>query len=268
MAARAGARSASPITLAIALLLAACSEPPDPSPAAPTPAFTSIPPVTSVAPDASPSIDPAVARGVTVTCGGDVDFPAELLVEGGRAEAATDPASLALREILNGPDGTGLPPGGWHRVIGTPKSVVFVARNGGGWSIVQLTATATGWFLDLIGACSLGVALPAGVGRAKWWLDPGAGDPPADATSVAAFVREEACASGKSPAGRVLSPVIDASETAISVRIGIRQQPGAQDCPSNPPLAIRIELGDALRGRKLLDSGEFPPRDATVIPDH
>lgn len=205
-----------------------------------------------------------------MTCGDGLDFPAELLLDGGHAEAATDSASLALQEILSGPDGTGLPPTGWHRVISTPDSVVFVAADGGGWSMVQLTATADvgGWFIDLSGACSLGLALPTGVGKASWWLDPAAGNPAADATFVAAFVLEEACASGKSPAGRVLPPVIAASDATISVMMTIRQRPGGQDCPGNTPLAIKIDLGEAIGGRKLLDAGEFPPRDATVVPDH
>ena len=259
--ARGVARSASPITLAIVLLLAACSEPVIPSPAVPAETISSIPPA------ASPSIDPAIARGVTVTCGDGLDFPAELLLDGGQAEAATDSTSLALREILNGPDGSGLPSTGWHRVISTPNSVLFVAADGSGWSRLQLTATANGWFMDLSGACSLALALPTGVGRASWWLDPAAGDPPVDATSVAAFVLEEACASGKSPAGRVLPPVIDASDTAISVVIAIRHRPGDQDCPGNPPLAIQLDLGEAIGSRALLDGGEFPPRDASVVPN-
>ena len=134
--------------------------------------------------------------------------------------------------------------------------------------MVQLTATATGWFLDLSGACSMSPALPDGVGKASWWIDPAAGSPAADATFVSAFVLELACASGKSAAGRVLPPVIATSDTAISVLIAIRKRPGGQDCPGNSPLAIKVDFGEALGGRKLFDAGEFPPRDATVIPDH
>ena len=260
----------------VAIVVAGCSQTPTPSPSStavesgqPRPSQPdSSQSIASIPPDAVPSIDPAIAQGVTVTCGGGLDFPAELLLDAGQAEIATDSASAALGEILNGPDGAGLPSSGWHRVISTPNSVVFVAPDGAGWSMVQLTATATGWFLDLSGACSMSPALPEGVGKASWWIDPAAGSPAADATFVSAFVLEVACASGKSPAGRVLPPVIAASDTAISVLIAIRKRPGGQDCPGNSPLAIKVDVGGAIGGRKLLDAGDFPPRDATVIPDH
>jgi hypothetical protein len=234
----------------------------EPSETAPSEAIASTPPA------AAPTFDPALLAGVIFTCGDGLAFPAELLAGAGQAESETDSAGQALRDIVTGPDGTGLPLSGWHRVISTPTSVLFVAPDGAQWSMVQLTAAAGGWFMDLSGACSLGPALPEGVGKASWWLDPAAGAPPADATSVAAFVLEEACASGKSPAGRVLPPVITASDTSISVMFAIRKRPGGQDCPGNSPLAIMIDLGGAIGGRKLFDAGEFPPRDATVVPDH
>jgi hypothetical protein len=260
----------------VAMVVAGCSQTPVPSPS--STAVESGPPrpsqpdasqsIASIPPDTTPTIDPAIAQGVTLTCGDGPNFAAELLLDAGQAEIATDSASAALAEILKGPDGAGLPSSGWHRVISTPNSVMFVAPDGAGWSMVQLTATATGWFLDLSGACSMSPALPEGVGKASWWIDPAAGSPDADATFVSAFVLEEACASGKSPAGRVLPPVIAASDTAISVLIAVRKRPGGQDCPGNSPLAIKVDLGEAIGDRKLLDAGEFPPRDATVIPDH
>jgi hypothetical protein len=262
--------------LAVAVVVAACSQAPVPSPSStavesgqPRPSQPDSPePIASIPPDAVPSIDPAIAQGVTVTCGDGLDFPAERLLDAGQAEIATDSASAALGEILNGPDGAGLPSSGWHRVIDTPSSVLFVAPDGADWSMVQLTATATGWFLDLSGACSMSPALPEGVGKASWWIDSAGGIPPAGATFASAFVLEESCASGKSPAGRVLPPVIAASDTAISVMFAIRKRPGGQDCPGNSPMAIKIDLAEAIGGRKLLDAGEFPPRDAMVIPDH
>jgi hypothetical protein len=264
-------------TLALALMVAACSEAPVPSPTGSAAAASALAEpsgavaseaIASIPPDAAPSIDPAIAQGVIITCGDGPDFPAELLLDAGHAEMAADSSGLALREILNGPDGAGLPSTGWHRVIDTANSALFVAPDGLDWSMVLLTATANGWFMDLSGGCSLGPALLEGIGRASWWLDPAAGIPAADATSVSAFVLEEACASGKSAAGRVLPPVIVSSDTAISVMFGIRKRPGGQDCPGNSPLAIRIDLGAAIAGRALLDAGEFPPRNATVIPDH
>jgi hypothetical protein len=274
------ARFASPITLAIALLLTACSELDNPSPAvpgSPSPAGTGSAPSdagqTDV-PTTPPSIDPALAAGLSVTCGGDRAFPAESVLDQAGSENELDPASLALRQILTGPDGAGLnlPSAGWHRVIRTPTEALFVAPAllpaDSQWVMVSLMNAAGTWTYDSAGACQMTVALAKGIGPASWWLDPAAGKQPVDATSVAAIVLERACASGASADGRVLPPVIRSGESTISVLVAIRHRPGDQDCQGNPPLAIRFDLGEAIGSRALLDGGEFPPRDATMIPDH
>jgi hypothetical protein len=276
---RAVTRSASPLTLAIALLLAACSEPAIPSlavPASPSPAGTGSAPSDagqSDVPTSAPSIDPALAAGLSVTCGDDRAFPAESVLEQAGSENELDPTSLALRQILTGPDGAGLnlPSAGWHRVIRTPTEALFVAPAllpvDSPWVMVSLTNAAGTWTYDSAGACQMTVALAKGIGPASWWLDPAAGKPPADATSVAAIVLERACASGASADGRVLPPVVHSGASAILVLVAIRHRPGDQDCPGNPPLAIRLDLGEAIGSRTLLDGGEFPPRDASVVPN-
>jgi len=278
--ARAVARSASPITLSIALLLAACSEPANPSPAvpgSPSPVGTGSAPSDagqSDVPTTAPSIDPALAAGLSVTCGDDRAFPAESVLDQAGSENELDPASLALRQILTGPDGAGLnlPPAGWHRVIRTSTEALFVAPAllpaDSQWVMVSLMNAAGTWTYDSAGACQMTVALAKGIGPATWWLDPAADRPPADATSVAAIVLELSCASGASADGRVLPPVIRSGASAISVLVAIRRRPGDQDCPGNPPLAIRLDLGETIGSRALLDGGQFPPRDASVIPDH
>jgi len=271
------ARSASPITLAIALLLVACSQQPSPSPAvpgSPSPAGTGSAPSDAGQTDfpTPPSIDPALAAGLSVTCGDDRAFPAESVVDQGGSESELDPASLALRQILTGPDGAGLnlPPAGWHRVIRTSTEALFVAPAllpaDSQWVMVSLMNAAGTWTYDSAGACQMTVALAKGIGPATWWLDPAAGKPAADATSVAAIVLERSCASGASPDGRVLPPAIRSGASAISVLVAIRHRPGDQDCQGNPPLAIRLDLGEAIGSRALLDGGEFPPRDASVVP--
>jgi hypothetical protein len=276
--ARIVARSASPITLAIALLLAACSEPANPSPAvpgSPSPAGTGSAPSDAGQTDVPtpPSIDPALAAGLSVTCGDDRAFPAESVVDQGGSESELDPASLALRQILTGPDGAGLnlPSAGWHRVIRTPTETLFVALAllpaDSPWVMVSLMNAAGTWTYDSAGACQMTVALAKGIGPATWWLDPAAGKPAADATSVAAIVLERSCASGASPDGRVLPPAIRSGASAISVLVAIRHRPGDQDCQGNPPLAIRLDLGETIGSRALLDGGEFPPRDASVVPN-
>ena len=266
------------LAVVVAVALAACNQAQVPSPgtqtavASPAPDASNAAPSAASPPAAPPSIDPALAQGVTLTCGDGEAFPAETIVGAGGAEGELEAASLALRQILSSPDGSelGLPQAGWHRAVRTATRALFVApataAGAGPWVMVSLNGGPTGWSFDAGGECHLAVALPDGIGSASWWLDPAAGPPPVDATFVAAFVRERECASGKTPDGRVLAPAIFYGETSISVMFAIRKRPGPQDCPANPPLAITLNLTEATGGRTLLDGGEFPPRDAAVVP--
>jgi hypothetical protein len=101
------------------------------------------------------------------------------------------------------------------------------------------------------------------MGRASWWLDPKAPPPTEDSTSIRGFVEEQACASGKSPEGRIEGPLFDPTETDVTVTFGVRPQPGHQDCQGNAPFPVRFELPEPLAGRTLLDGNEVPPRDAS-----
>ena len=102
---------------------------------------------------------------------------------------------------------------------------------------------------------------------ARWWLDPAVPPPGPDATSIAALIQEEACASGRSPKGRVLEPQLFSSSDAILVTVWVRDQVGGQDCQGNPTFPLEISLTEPLGERRLLDGSEVPPRDATVPPE-
>jgi hypothetical protein len=264
------------LAVTLVVLLAACSQEAPPSPVVevgPTPApIGSAPSVASASTSAvaPPTIDPAFARERTVTCGDGREFPAELLLGDGLAGNELEPASQALRQVITGPDGRGLPASGWHWVIRAPTVALFVAPEAApsvGWQMVSLVNSAGGWTIDSTGSCRLTVVMPDGIGPARWWIDPGAGLPAAGATSVAGFLLEQSCASGRSPEGRVFGPVVDYHETSIVIRFGVRKRPGGQDCPGNPPFAVRFELDQPIAGRRLLDGSAFPPRDAAVVPD-
>jgi hypothetical protein len=101
-----------------------------------------------------------------------------------------------------------------------------------------------------------------GLVRADWWLDPDAPPPAVGDRSIRALVQEYACAGGKSPEGRIQAPSIAYFEDAIVVTMSIRPLPGDHDCPANPATAFEIRLDQAVGGRRLLDGGVFPPRDA------
>ena len=102
------------------------------------------------------------------------------------------------------------------------------------------------------------------VGPAAWWVDPAAPAPGPDAATISALIRERACASGRSPEGRVIAPTIFSSEEAVLVSVFVRQPVGAQDCPGNPAFPLEITLPEPLGARRLLDGSEVPPRDASV----
>jgi hypothetical protein len=106
------------------------------------------------------------------------------------------------------------------------------------------------------------------VGPALWWVASKALPLPPETTVVPAQIREVACASGRSPEGRVLDPLIFSSEDAVLVTFWVRRAPGGgQDCQGNPELATLIQLPEPLGDRKLLDGSETPPRDAAGPPN-
>lgn len=106
----------------------------------------------------------------------------------------------------------------------------------------------------------------ADVSVATWWVDPVAGALSAETTVIPAIISEQACASGQSPEGRVLDPVIEYRADAVVVTISVTKRIGGQDCPGNPDFPIEIKLAEPLGERALLDGGSIPPRDATTTP--
>ncbi|HEX5825783.1 MAG TPA: hypothetical protein VFY18_15090 [Candidatus Limnocylindrales bacterium] len=104
------------------------------------------------------------------------------------------------------------------------------------------------------------------MGAASWWLDPKAPKPTAESIAIQGLVMELACASGNSPKGRIQGPLIDLTETAVTVTFGVQHRPGGQDCQGNGPFPVTFQLPEPLAGRTLLDGNEVPPRDAAKPP--
>lgn len=104
------------------------------------------------------------------------------------------------------------------------------------------------------------------VGPASFWVDPDALPLPASARTIEGFIREEACAGGMSPDGRILEPTIEYGADAIVVAFLVTKRPGEQDCPGNPAFPVQVRLAEPLGTRALLDGSEAPPRDATIQP--
>jgi hypothetical protein len=102
-------------------------------------------------------------------------------------------------------------------------------------------------------------------GQANWWVNP-AELPLAPRTrTIRGFLREQACASGGSPEGRILGPWIEYRPDTIVVTYRVRVVGGR--CPTNPAYPITITLAEDLGSRSLLDGGVTPPRDASSDPE-
>jgi hypothetical protein len=147
-----------------------------------------------------------------------------------------------------------------------------------------IASTANGWFaawwpgpvrpreivaVDPQGAVVATIPGPPGdvdgeLGAASWWLDPAAAEPTAASVAIHGLIRELACASGQSPEGRIQGPLIELTESAVTVTFGVRHLRGAQDCQGNPAFPVTFELPDPLGGRPLLDGNDMPPRDASI----
>ncbi len=164
--------------------------------------------------------------------------------------------------------------------VGPDAAVVDVAGRDGADAIASV---AEGWWavwwpasdpaagvaaLDSVGTAIASAAMPAGelesrVGPASWWLDPAAKRPTAASTRISALVLERACASGHGPEGRIEPPEIEATDSAILIKLWVRQRNGGQDCQGNPPGPFTITLPEPLGDRGLFDGSENPPRDAS-----
>lgn len=146
-----------------------------------------------------------------------------------------------------------------------PDSVMFVARgdNERPWYVVVVGPLAGSLQPLLYGQCHLQIAAPAGITFAPWWLEPDRPAPEPAATEVAILLREQACANGKPPKGRVLQPTFVVREDAILVAIPVRQLENA-DCPGNPSYSMRLALPEPLGDRTLFDASVYPPRPLTT----
>ena len=201
------------------------------------------------------------------------------------AQSATGPAensTIAITSLLAEDDVEG----GRTLTIGRVGSNAARVEITLGDGSTVVATTADGWFsawwpgqprvtairaVDAGGTVVATIPPPADevdgrLGSASWWLDPTAANPTDDTVTIHALVLEEACASGKTPAGRIEPPMMDFSETAVTVTIGIRPVPGNQDCQGNEPFPLTFELDEPLAGRTLFDGGEVPPRDASKPP--
>ena len=181
-----------------------------------------------------------------------------------RSDEATGPRTIAFGRV--GPDAAGV------QVM--VDDAAHAATSAEGWWSTWWPGTdlASAYSAVDAGNVVVGSAEPptgeveSRVRPASWWLDP-AGPPPAPAsTTIRALLMERACASGKSPAGRIDPPAFLITDTTIVVRIDVRLRPGGQDCQGNPTFPFTIRLPERLGSRMLRDGSETPARDVSKPP--
>jgi hypothetical protein len=201
------------------------------------------------------------------TCGGGDVFPVAALAAPPGAEAGAGPQFDALRDGLArmAADEPGmLPSSGWRLVLREPTRYLFMAdvSEGGAadWRHVEVALENGSWRWTGGGGCNLRVVLGKELGPAEWALDPAFAAPDAATTTLHVLVWERACASGQDATGRVAAPAIEYGADAVVVTFGVRPREGGQECPSNPPTPVVVELVEPLGSRALLDGVTIPPR--------
>jgi hypothetical protein len=219
-------------------------------------------------PSAEASLAPAPSAAIQAndlryTCG-PFPFAQGLLTAGpGSDEQLGNPAAIALRTHLARKDvDINLPNAGWHLTGMDGQSAEFLNDMGDGRVMaVQVSSAGGSWKVEGWGECTPRVALAAGLGAAEWAFDPAQPKPDASTQVFDALVSELSCSGGRPADGRVVGPRIVESADTVLVVFATRPLPGGQDCPGVDPTRIRVDLGEPLGARKLLDGGRLPPGD-------
>jgi hypothetical protein len=198
------------------------------------------------------------------------------------AVAPVEGAKLSVSNLVEVPDREGdrmllvgrVGPDAFQVKLGFDDDTEVFASSANGWHAAWWPGHARASAIVAVDNRSLVIGTaeaPVGqvdgeLGAATWWLNPRAPAPTADSTSISGFVREEGCASGRSPEDRIEGPLIDLTETTVTVTFGVRRVPGGQDCQANPLFPVTFELPEPLAERTLLDGNTVPPRDASRPP--
>jgi hypothetical protein len=195
---------------------------------------------------------------------GTFAFPPTLLSQP-PIDLKTSPAGGALAAFIDSGQGGEplLPREGWHLVLIDDSNASFIAPLAGDppYAEAQAELGADGWRIVGWGQCRPTLRVQ-GVNGATWNIVPGQ---EIDSTTQAFMidVTESACASGKSSADRLRTPIIVYEPDRVVVTFAVDPLPDgdAQDCQGNPPTRVRVELAEPLGDRKLFDGGTLPWHD-------
>jgi hypothetical protein len=138
---------------------------------------------------------------------------------------------------------------GWIRAERDDYGATFIADRGDTWLEAPVYAGRGGWVPGTIDYCSPAELLLDGRNGLSVYLDPAFPPPAAESTEVHLLVEEQACASGRSPANRLLPPTIRYTEQRVTLHFHLRPTGGFATCPANPRLPVTIELPEPLGDR-------------------
>lgn len=215
--------------------------------------------------------DPGLfARPLTYDCGGLVFEPA--LFDGpANAELAQTEQAAILRAYIaqTAREGEPLPGTGWHLLEQQAGGADYLtSREAAGQEVEVLSATvqlnvASGQQASW-NRCQPKAVMPAGLNVGSWSLD--ASKPRQGERVLRMLVREEECASGRSPDGRIVGPAIEIRPTTVVILFGVAQLEGVQTCQRNPAWWVDVDLGESVGDRALVDPSRWPNLSIRLSP--
>ena len=239
-------------------------------------------PVQPAESDATPSLQPTASRGaetvspsieepsdslptlpelgdLQLSCGSPLTFDAAALQQARGAETLYHPATAPLRDLKR--QGAVPDRAGWRLVVLTASSAQFLLPaapdEGFAYWSAELGLTEGNWRFVRSGQCDLHPVF-RGVDAAGWELAAGEA-PTIDTQTIDVLVAERTCASGRSPAGRIVPAAIVYLDAHIVITFATRPLPGAQTCDPGPPAEVSLQLEERLGDRDLLDGSVIPP---------
>lgn len=146
----------------------------------------------------------------------------------------------------------------WLVVESDDDHIVFIGERRPDLAYAEIERVDDRWQAAGWGTCHFmneGVLPGSSVGA--WVTDPDRA-PDRASSMLDVLVMERACAGGRAPEGRTITPYVFAGEDSIEIFVLIERVQGATPCPGNPWYATTVDLGEPLGDRVLID-GHVPP---------
>ena len=172
--------------------------------------------------------------------------------------AEGDPGGVAeaIETFLSDGEGQFWPQEDWLILRETENEILLVHDDAGDLSFMNVTRVDGQWEWDGAqsgGPCPLYYLMPDGLNAVDWRLEP-AVPPDPSATTLAVLVTERECVSGMELGDRLLDPQVVMTEDVLRIAFAAEPPEGSVfTCPSNPELAVTVELPEALGDREVME---------------